>query len=49
MSSPVDRDALSRTAKRLRISTGDQITQRDAEKIVANHLEKADRKNKNRS
>ena len=46
MSSSVDRDALSRTAQRLRISTGDQITQKQAEKIVARRLEQADRKNK---
>ena len=44
MSSKVDRDALSRTAQRLRISTGDQIAQKDAEKIVAKHLEQSDRK-----
>jgi len=44
MSCKVDRDALSRTAQRLRRSTGDQISQKEAEKIVAKNLEIADRK-----
>lgn len=45
-SKKIDRDALSRTAQRLRRSSSDQITQKEAEQIVAHHLERADRQTK---
>ena len=45
----LDRDALSRVARRIRRSEKDRITQKEAEKIVARQLEIAERKTNNRS